>query len=240
MTIWRHVLDIPWYNGSFMYLAAALAGAAFSPWMVFYQQSAIVEQGMSSMDYGAEKLETAVGAVLTQSLTAAVLITMAALVANGSRTASLHSVSQIADAVSHLLGGTAGRVLFSVGALGAAMVSAIVSSLALAWGVGEVAGLRRSLECRPMKAPWFYALYVAAVVGCALLVWYVPDLIALNLIAQVMNALLSPLVTGLLIALSVVALPVKYRPHGWYRLAVISGAFGLGDVGLVGALGMLL
>ncbi|MEM5435967.1 NRAMP family divalent metal transporter [Paraburkholderia diazotrophica] len=240
VAIWRHALDIPWRNGSFMYLAAALAGAVFSPWMVFYQQSAVVEKGMSRIDYGAERLETAVGAVLTQSITAAVLVTMAALATDGSRTASLRSVSQIADAMSHLLGGALGRVIFSVGALGGAMVAAIVSSLALAWGVGEVAGFRRSLECRPMKAPWFYALYVAAVMGCALLVGYVPDLIALNLIAQVLNALLSPLVTGLLIALADVALPAEYRPQGWYRLAIVAGAFGLGAMGLVGTLGMLL
>jgi hypothetical protein len=68
-----------------------------------------------------------------------------------------------------------------------------VCSLALAWGVGEVAGYRRSLEYRPFDAKWFYGVYVACVVGAAALVWFVPDLVWLNIAAQVLNAFLLPL-----------------------------------------------
>lgn len=239
-TMWRHALDMRWRSTSFMYLAAAMAGAVFSPWMIFYQQSAVVEQGLSAIDYVAERRDTAVGAVLTQLATAAVLITMAAIVADGGSSAPLNSVGRVADAVSPLLGGVFGRLVFSVGVLGGAMVAAIVSSLALAWGIGEVAGLRRSLECRPMQAPGFYALYVCAVVGCALLVWYVPDLIALNLAAQVVNALLASLVVSLLIVLAARVLPDEYRPQGWYWLMLVCGACGLGGMGLVGVFGSLL
>ena len=67
-------------------------------------------------------------------------------------------------------------------------VAAIVSSLALAWGLGEVAGYRRSLEYRPFAASWFYGVYAAAVIAAALLVWWVPDLVWLNIAAQVVNA----------------------------------------------------
>lgn len=239
-TIWHHALDIPLRNGAFMYLAAALAGAVFSPWMIFYQQSAVADKRLSSIDYVAERRDTAVGAVLTQLITGAVLITMAAIVVDGGKAAPLNSVSQVADAVSHLLGGTWGRALFSVGLLGGAMVAAIVSSLALAWGLGEFAGLRRSLERTPMQAPWFYGLYVYAVVSCSVLVLCVPDLIALNLAAQVINALLSPIVMCMLIVLSGVALPAEHRTPVWYRLILLTAACGLGGVGLVGALGMWL
>jgi hypothetical protein len=47
----------------------------------------------------------------------------------------LHDVGQIADALYALLGGA-----IFVWALGATMVAALVSSLALAWGFGEIAG----------------------------------------------------------------------------------------------------
>jgi Mn2+/Fe2+ NRAMP family transporter len=35
---------IPFGDKDFMYLAAALVGASFNPWMVFYQQSATADK----------------------------------------------------------------------------------------------------------------------------------------------------------------------------------------------------
>ena len=96
-----------------------------------------------------------------------------------------------------------------------------MSSLALAWGVGEVAGHRRSLEYRPLEARWFYGVYVACAAGAAALVWLVPDLVALNIAAQVLNAFLLPLVIGLLVTLAVTALPEPLRLRGWYLGLII-------------------
>ena len=97
--------------------------------------------------------------------------------------------------------------MFGLGVLGAGMVAAIVVSLALAWGLGEVAGYRRSLEQHPLQARWFYGVYAVCVVGGAVLVAVWPNLVSLNVGVQVMNALLLPLVLGFLIALAVKALP---------------------------------
>ena len=56
--------------------------------------------------------------------------------------------------------------------------------------------------------------------GCVLVaVW--PDLVALNVGVQVMNAFLLPLVLGFLIALAVRALPPQHRLRGWYRVVVV-------------------
>jgi Mn2+/Fe2+ NRAMP family transporter len=105
-----------------------------------------------------------------------------------------HDVGQIADALYALRGG------LCMGVLGAAMVAALVSSLALAWGLGEIAGQRRPLASHPFEARWFYGVYAAAVIGSAVFVARVPDLLSLNIAAQVLNALLLPLVAGWLIA----------------------------------------
>ena len=105
-----------------------------------------------------------------------------------------------------MLGEGAGRIVFSAGVLGASLVAAIVSSLALAWGVGEVAGYRRSLEYRPFDAGWFYGVYAACVLGSGAAVWFASNLVWLNIAAQVFNAFLMPLVIGLLVALAVVSL----------------------------------
>ena len=115
------------------------------------------------------------------------------------------------DAVAGRRHGASG---FWFGRAGRGLVAAIVSSLALAWGLGEVAGYRRSLEYKPFEARWFYAVYAVCVAGGALAVAFVPNLITLNVGVQVMNALLLPLVLGFLIALSRRALPPQWRLRG--------------------------
>jgi len=115
------------------------------------------------------------------------------------------------------------------------MVAAIVCSLSLAWGLGEVAGYRRSLEDRPASAPWFYGVYVVSVAGSAYVVWLAPNLVSLNVAAQVVNALMLPLVVGLLIALSVTALPHQHRPRGAYLWLVCGIAAVVCVAGVLGA-----
>ncbi len=110
-------------------------------------------------------MDTAFGAVLTQLVMAAVLIACAATIGRDGPGASLSSVGQISQALTPFLGRTIGRLVFSLGVLGAAMVAAIVVSLALAWGLGEVTGHRHALEQHPLQTRRFcllYALFVGA------------------------------------------------------------------------------
>ncbi len=72
-------------------------------------------------------------------------------------------------------------------------------------------------------------------IGSAVFVARVPDLLSLNITAQVLNALLLPLVAGWLIALaSGTVLPAAERVRGAYRVALIIGvsiACGIGTSG---------
>jgi len=239
-TFAKDALDLPLANRDFMYLVAAVIGATFNPWMIFYQQSAIADKRLQPEHLNAARWDTAFGAVLTQCLTGAVLIAAAATLASGGASAGLNSVGEISGALSPLLGENFGRLVFSAGVLGASMVAAIVCSLALAWGVGEVAGVRRSLEYHPFKAKWFYGVYAAAVVGAAAVVDFVPDLVWLNIAAQVLNAFLMPLVIGFLVALAVKALPAPLRLRGVY-LWVLAGVSTLvAAVGLFGGVSGLM
>ncbi len=239
-TVARDVVDLPIGNREFTYLMAAVIGAVFNPWMIFYQQSAIADKKLQPSDFKAARWDTAIGAVLTQCLTGAVLIAAAATLASGGVSARLDSVGEISNALSPLLGQNVGRLVFSVGVLGASMVAAIVSSLALAWGVGEVAGYRRFLEYRPFEAKWFYGVYAACVVGTATLVWFVPDLVWLNNAAQVLNAFLLPLVLGFLVALAVKALPEPLRLRRAHLWVLIGASAMVIAVGLFGGVAGLL
>ncbi len=213
---------LPFGDRSFLWMVAAIIGATFNPWMVFYQQSATVDKRLQPADLGHARLDTALGAVLTQCLTGAVLIAGAATFAYGADTKSLDSVGAISVALTPALGVVAGRIVFGAGVLGASMVAAIVASLALAWGVGEIAGYKRTLERRPFASGWFAGVYALCVVGAAFAVWTAADLVWLNIAAQVLNAFLMPLVVGFLVALAAGGLPEPYRLRG-PRLAITVG-----------------
>ncbi len=213
-------VSIPFGNKDYVYLAAANIGAVIMPWMVFYQQSAVADKGLRPEHLKAARWDTAMGAVITQLIMAAVLVATAATIGQQSPDATLSTVGDLSQALTPFLGDGMGRLVFSLGVLGAGMVAAVVATLALAWGVGEVAGYRRSLELRPTQASWFYGIYALCVVGCAVLVAIWPDLVALNVGVQIMNALMLPLVLGFLIALAVRALPPAYRLRGWYLWVV--------------------
>ena len=229
--------DLPLGDARFLFLAAALVGATFNPWMIFYQQSAIAGKGLLPSNRAAARWDTALGAALTQAVTAAVLVAAAATL--GGSGAALDSVGRISDALTPFLGLQVGRLLFSAGVLGAATVAAIVCSLALAWGIAEVAGQHRAPGGVLPRNRWFPSAYAAGVAGCAGLTWWAPDLVWLNIAAQVANAVLLPVLVGTLVVLAATVLPVGDRLRGWYLLLVAGTCTGLAALGLVGAAGSL-
>jgi Mn2+/Fe2+ NRAMP family transporter len=234
-TVAKDVMRLPLGDPDFIYLAMAVIGATFNPWMVFYQQSAVIDKQLKPSDYQAARWDTGCGAILTQLLTGAILVAVAAGIGAGDTGAGLSNIGDIAGALTAALGKGPGCLVFSIGVLGAALVAAIVSSLALAWGMGEAAGCRRALERRPSEAPWFYGVYAGCLVIAAALVGAAVDLVALNIAAQLLNAFLLPLVIGVLLKLALTALPQAVRPSGWYKAVLIGSSVFVSVAGVVGA-----
>lgn len=217
----RDVTNIPLHDHNYLTLAAANIGAVIMPWMVFYQQSAVADKGLRPEEYQAARWDTAIGAVVTQLIMAAVLIAAAATLGRLNPNAKLDTVQELSHAITPYLGDTWGRAVYSVGILGAGMVAAIVASLAGAWGWGEVTGFRHSLAHHPREAPWFYGVFTLITVAGALIVVVIPDLVTLDIAVEVMNALLLPLVLGFLVMLAVKALPRDHRLRGGYLWLVV-------------------
>ncbi|TQF69449.1 divalent metal cation transporter [Rhodococcus spelaei] len=238
----RGMVDMPLSNPNYMFLVAANIGAVVMPWMIFYHQSAVVDKGLTVKHLRIARWDTAIGAVVTQLVMVGMLVTVAAtLWANSEGDASLDTVRDISSAITPHLGDLAGRVLFSLGMVGAALIAAIVASLTAAWGIGEVTGYKRSLEHSPREAPWFYMVFAVVIAVGAITVLSGVNLIQLNLYVQVMNALLLPTVLTFLYLLARRALPDRFRLAGTYRwvvLAIIAGTAGLGVyaavIGIVG------
>ena len=199
----------------------------------------MADKGLLPEQYAAARWDTAFGALITQLIMAAVLVAAAAALWAGHRSPALNTVAQVAQALTPVLGATLGHTLFGLGLLGAAMVAAIVVALAAAWGFGEVTGYKHSLEHHPLEAPWFYAVFTLGVIGGAVIVALVPDLVALSIGVEVMNALMLPMVLGFLVALAVKALPPEHRLRGWYLWMVIGVVALTSGLGVYGGLSSL-
>jgi Mn2+/Fe2+ NRAMP family transporter len=211
--------DIAWREPKYLYLVAANIGAVIMPWMVFYQQSSVVEKKLTLDDLPAARLDTAFGAVVTQVIMAAVLIATAATLGSATQSGSLDTVQQIAQAITPYLGQTTGKLLFGLGLSGAAVVATIVVTLTAARTLSEVLGTKHSLEHEPHEAPWFYGIYTATLIAGALIVVSGVNLVSLSVAVQVMNALLLPIVLGFLYLLAR-RLPDPYRLQGAYAVLV--------------------
>jgi len=201
----------PLGNRSYLGLVAANVGAVVMPWMLFYQQGAVVDKGLRPQHLRLARIDTAVGALLTQVVMAAVLVATAVSLGGRHGGHSLSSIGQISAALTPLLGSSANRLVLALGMLGAAFVAGIVVSLAAAWAVSEAAGRPGSLNARVSRAPLFYAIFVAAVAVGATAVLVSNSLVHLAIDVEIVNALLLPLVLGMLVALARSALPRAYR-----------------------------
>jgi len=204
--------DFPIKNPDFSYLVVALVGSTFNPWMMFYHQAATAHGTLTVSAQKMARLETVFGAVLTQGLTAAILIAAATLPGTWN-THSIQTVGDISQLLTSVIGPVPGRILFSVGLLGASLVAAFVSGQALSWGITGLVGDIRTSQIRPENTPPFLLTYVLAILGSASLTIDINDLVKLNIAVQAANALLLPLAVALLIVLSVTDLPPYCRPR---------------------------
>lgn len=140
-------------TNSFFFLLMASIGTTIAPWMVFFQQSTVVDKGMTEKDIPWGRLDTAVGSVLTVVVAIFIVIVTGKLLFG----TNMESAAQAAIAlmpVNQYLGTFMAIGLFDAGLLGAVCIS-----LASSWAFGEVFGWAHSLNHKVREAPWFYAYY---------------------------------------------------------------------------------
>lgn len=199
-------------------LIAANVGAVIMPWMIFYQQGAVVDKGLQPSALKYSRLDTIFGSIITQVIMAAVLILTAASL---NSEVALTDVQQIASALEPMVGSFAGKALFAVGVTSAALIAAIVVSLATSWAFGEVLGVPCSLNCTWKQAPVFYGLYSGGIICAAFIVLIGIPLVSLTIAVEVMNTLLLPIVLGFLLALGWKALPEAYKLKKWEKAVLL-------------------
>ena len=189
------------------------------PFMIFYQQSAVVDKGLTPADLPSARAETALGCCLTQLVMCAIIVAAATLADESA--GGLSSIGQIAAAFTAQIGETAGTIVFGLGVAGASMVAAVVVACAAAWGLGEVAGYRKSLDDGVIDAPAFYAVFAACVLAgnVVSVLCSARAIVQISVAIEVLNAVLLVPVLGFLYALAVRALPEEHALRG--RAAVL-------------------
>lgn len=217
--------SVPFKDHGYLILIAANVGAIIMPWMIFYQQGAIVDKGLycaCADNYQCCRWDTAIGSVFAQAIMIAALVLTAATIGRVNPNAPLNSVEQIADAITPLVGEIGGKILFAAGITSAALIAAIVVSMAAAWGVGELLGMRTSFNRSVKEAPKFYLVYCLGVVGAGVFVLLGFHLVEVTIFVMIVNALMLPLILGFLFLLAFRLLPAHMRLKKWHK-----GLFGL-------------
>ena len=183
-------------------LVVAMVGASIMPWMLFYQQSASVDKGLTRQDLRSSRLETLLGAFVSQALMATIVIAAAAAMRSAPPVpAGASNLADLPEGLARLAHGGASW-LIAVGLVGSGLLALVVISLSAAWGVSELMGWPRSLNLSPRAAWRFYGVYLVEVVPAALVVLLSTDLTRLCVGAMVFNVIVLALPLAFLVRLS--------------------------------------
>jgi NRAMP (natural resistance-associated macrophage protein)-like metal ion transporter len=184
------------FNNNIFFFLMANIGTTIAPWMVFFQQSAVVDKGMDEKDIPFGKVDTFVGSMCTV-LVAGFVIIVTATVLKGVQIDSAAQASQALMGVNKYLGTFLAIGLFDAGFLGA-----ICISLASSWAFGEIFGWAHSLNNKIKDAPWFYGSYFLLLLsaGTVVLIPGAP-LVLITLFVQVIAVTLLPAALVFLILL---------------------------------------
>jgi len=179
-------------------LLASTIGATVTPWMVFFQQSAAADKGLTPHDIRHGRYDTLVGAIF------AAVFGCAALVAG----AALHGVGGALSgagfplALKHVVGSAVGS-LFALGLIEAGVVALLTISASTAYALGECVGSANSFNNSPRRAALFYLVNVAvAVVAAAVILIPGAPLLSIALNANVLATVLLPVTLLFLILLA--------------------------------------
>ena len=178
------------FNKLFLTLILANIGATVTPWMIFFQQSAVVDKGMTRADLPQGRMETALGAVLAAAAGIATVVAAAPLFAAHVDVSRFASGADFASALRPLLG-TTGATLFALGILEAGLVAAMTISTSSSYSLAETVSARHSLNLSFTTGRLFYGTAVLSTLLAAGIV-LIPGapLLALTLTVNVIATLL--------------------------------------------------
>ncbi len=198
-----HDIFFPTFSGGLttglLTLIMANIGTTIAPWMLFFQQSAIVDKELDEKDIPYARIDTALGSVLTGLGAAFIMIATGSTLYKAGL--NITEASEAALALVPFAGQYAGA-LFAIGLFNAGLLGAICISLSSSWAFGEVFGWAHTLNVKVKSSPWFYLFYFlnVALAGAIVLIPNVP-FVLITLFVQVIAVTLLPAALVFLILL---------------------------------------
>ena len=179
-------------NPAFVTMILADIGATVTPWMIFFQQSAVVDKGLTREDVREGRLDTALGAMLAALAAIATVVAAAPLFGAHVDVSEFASGADFASALRPFLG-RFGATLFALGIMEAGLVAAMTISTSSSYALAEAIAERHSMNLDLAHGRWFYASAIgsALIAGAVVLTPGAP-LLAMTLTVNVLATLLMP------------------------------------------------
>ena len=213
-------------NQSFVSLVIAMIGTTIAPWMMFFNQSNVVEKGLTVKDLSPQKVDVVAGTVAACLVAWFIIVTTGAVLYP--QGIEIESAADAARALAPFAGPYA-EALFAIGLIAASFLAACVLPLTTAFVICEAFGWEAGVSFKWKEAPLFKSIFTFVIVFSAVVV-LVPniDLMNVMLTAQFVNGLVLPV---LLVFMAIIA--ADKRVMGAHRSRVVSRALIWVTVGIV-------
>ena len=149
----------PFPTGSFntmLLLVASTIGATVTPWMIFFQQSATVDKGMTPRDLKQGRTDTVLGGVLAAVFGCGALVVGAVLASHHAGSVQGLAGAGFPGALRHVSGAVV-AALFALGLVEAGGLALLTISASTGYAVGEALGVHDSFNYsvrpRPCSTP---------------------------------------------------------------------------------------
>ncbi len=178
------------FTTGFVTLILANIGATVTPWMIFFQQSAVVDKGLTEADIPQGRMDTALGALIAAIAAIATVVAAAPLFAAHADISHFANGADFATALAPLIG-TPAATLFALGIIEAGLVAAMTISTSSSYALAETFSAGHSLNLDFASAKVFYSTAIGSTLFAAAVV-LIPGapLLAMTLTVNVVATLL--------------------------------------------------
>jgi Mn2+/Fe2+ NRAMP family transporter len=155
--------------GEVIMLIVAIVGTTIAPWQLFFQQSYVIDKGITARFIPHERADLAIGIALAIAGAVAMMAFTAAAFAGHGEFGHFRDAGGVALGIAQHVGALP-AVLFAIALIDASLIGAAAVSLATAYALADILELRHSLDQKPTEAKAFYGVYCGLIALAAAIV----------------------------------------------------------------------
>jgi Mn2+/Fe2+ NRAMP family transporter len=179
-------------DSSYLIMMIGMVGTTIAPWMQFYQQSAVVEKGITIDQYSFTRVDVVVGCIIAIIVASFIVIACASTI--NVQGLTINTAADAALALQPLVGRHA-SLLFAFGLFNASLFAACILPLSTAYYICEGMGWESGIDKDFRKAPQFFWLFTTIIIlSAAFILFPNAPLIMIMFISQVVNGAVLPFV----------------------------------------------